>query len=110
MIDFKQFENKSDMRYVIIDMERGLIESIQVFNDKESAHNWVRNFIYENFEGNDCLEDIKGVFDPEELLNLFNERWAPDYEMYLYDTPERIDFVKLDRDIELQMTTKKYNI
>ncbi len=35
---------KRDKYYVVLDMERGVVESITVFDDKESAYNWIRNF------------------------------------------------------------------
>jgi len=106
---FKQFENKSNMRYVVIDIESGIIESVVFFDDKESAYNWVRNFVYENFESMECLEDLDGVTDPYELLQEFNTRWAPDLEMYLHNAVVEPP-VKLNKSIELRMTTKKYNI
>ena len=107
--NFKQFENNSDTPYVVIDMERGVIESVTVFNDKESAYNWVRNFVYENYDAHGLLEVLGNETDPYELLLEFNDKWGPEIEMYLEEA-ELSPPVKLDKSIELRMTTNKYNI
>lgn len=100
---------KRDKYYVIVDMQRGLIESVQVHDTKESATNWIINFVHENFENFDNYDDVKDEFDPEELLNIFNERHSPDYEMYLYEE-ELSPPEKLNKRFALRKTTGKYNL
>jgi len=113
MINFKQFENKSDTYYIIIDMERGVIENTQVYDDKKSAYNWIRNFVHENIlymPEERYYNEIKNEFDPYELLDFYNEiQKINGFEMHLIKqtlSPQ----TKLDKDLELRMTSDKYNL
>jgi len=91
-------------------MENGNIDSVEIYDSEESTYNWVRNFVYENFEANGYLEDIKDVTDPYELLHEFNNRWTPDYVILLKGPYKLSPPVKLDKSIELLINVKKYNL
>jgi len=108
---FKQFENNSDSYYIIIDMVRGNIEHVEVFDKKESAYNYVRNFVHENISTHspEDYDDIEDEFDPDELLEYFNDRNAPDYEVFLKG-PHKLSNETLNSNLELRMNSNKYNL
>jgi len=108
---FKQFENKNEEFYIIIERERGNIEGVQIYDDRESAYNFIRNFIHENISSfiPESYDDIKDEFDPQILLDYFNGRNSPNYEMYLYKE-SLLSRMKLDKHLELRMNSNKYNL
>ena len=67
------------------------------------------DFIYENYEAHGDLEYLNDETDPYTLLSEYNDRWAPDLEIYLQEAALSPP-VKLDKSIELLMTSKKYNV
>jgi len=107
--NFKQFENTSDRYFSIIDMERGNIQSVQIHESEQSASNWIINFVHENFKDDGVYDEVEDVFDPYELLELFNERCSPDYEILLFESSLEPS-TKLDKQLELRKTSNKYNL
>lgn len=118
----KKFENykesiKSKTYYIIIDMGDDIDDTYTLlFDNKESAYNWVRNYVHQIFESeaNEVGEYdyiCKNEFDPYELLDLYNDKYGTQNgrRLFLKTTtlqPEE----KLNKHLELQMSTKKYNL
>lgn len=99
--------------YIIIDIQDGIVESTLLFDDKENAYNWIRNFVHqiEQSESNEIGEEsysYEDEFDPYVLIDFYNDKQSGN-ELFLQTTSLQ-PYQPLDKDLELKMNSKKYNI
>jgi len=109
MKHIKQFENKKDKIYLVIDVEKNLKTQYFAFYDIDSRNNFIINYIHNKYKelyDDEYYNDIKDKFTIEELLKEFN---IDDSHIEL-ETVSILENIKLDSKLELRRDTNKFNI
>ena len=112
MKHIKLFEKPENGCWVVIEMENGVPEYIQLFIDKESADNYLINSIHQYFKDEEETEEYscKDIFDVNQLLETWNEKQEYNGEETYYQFITYFDKVELRPELKMRMDAKKYNL
>lgn len=117
MKHLKLFEGKVDEVYVIVLMQGGMPEGINIYYDEESAENVLINTIHdmakeEEGENYGC----KDIFDVSELLEYWNygengpRLYEKSNEIYYFQINAENRKIELVPELKMRKDAKKYNL